>query len=84
MDDRVAIIGSANINDRSMLGDRDTEVCVFLIFFILCLKVALRIEDTKHSEVKFAGAPWIVGNIVHNLRVKLMRQHLGNPNAGNF
>lgn len=25
-DDRVAIVGSANINDRSMLGDRDTEV----------------------------------------------------------
>jgi phospholipase D1/2 len=26
-DDRIAIIGSANINDRSMLGDRDSEVC---------------------------------------------------------
>ena len=25
-DDRVAIIGSANLNDRSMLGDRDSEV----------------------------------------------------------
>jgi hypothetical protein len=26
VDDRVAIIGSANLNDRSMLGDRDSEV----------------------------------------------------------
>lgn len=26
VDDRIAIIGSANINDRSMLGDRDSEI----------------------------------------------------------
>ncbi len=35
VDDRVAIIGSANINDRSMIGCRDSEM-------------ALRIEDTFH------------------------------------
>ncbi|VXB03598.1 Phospholipase D Active site motif-containing protein [Pseudomonas sp. 8AS] len=29
-DDRVAIIGSANINDRSQLGDRDSELAVVL------------------------------------------------------
>lgn len=28
VDDRVMIIGSANINDRSMLGDRDSEICL--------------------------------------------------------
>eukprot|EP00927_Polykrikos_kofoidii_P078524 TRINITY_DN75333_c0_g1_i1.p1 TRINITY_DN75333_c0_g1~~TRINITY_DN75333_c0_g1_i1.p1 ORF type:complete len:1189 (-),score=179.03 TRINITY_DN75333_c0_g1_i1:33-3545(-) len=28
VDDEVAIIGSANINDRSMLGIRDSEVCI--------------------------------------------------------
>ena len=27
-DDAVAIVGSANVNDRSLLGDRDTELCV--------------------------------------------------------
>ncbi|KAK7239566.1 phospholipase D [Aureococcus anophagefferens] len=27
-DDAVAIVGSANVNDRSLLGDRDTEVCL--------------------------------------------------------
>jgi phospholipase D1/2 len=29
-DDRIAIIGSANLNDRSMLGDRDSEVTPLL------------------------------------------------------
>jgi phospholipase D1/2 len=29
-DDRVAILGSANINDRSMLGDRDSELAVIV------------------------------------------------------
>lgn len=28
VDDRTAIIGSANINDRSQLGTRDSEVCI--------------------------------------------------------
>ena len=28
VDDRTVICGSANINDRSMLGSRDSEVCV--------------------------------------------------------
>lgn len=27
VDDVIAIIGSANLNDRSMMGDRDSEVC---------------------------------------------------------
>jgi phospholipase D1/2 len=27
VDDRFVIVGSANVNDRSMLGDRDSEVC---------------------------------------------------------
>ena len=29
-DDRVVICGSANINDRSQMGDRDSEVCLLL------------------------------------------------------
>lgn len=28
IDDRIALIGSANINDRSMKGTRDTELAV--------------------------------------------------------
>ena len=30
VDDRSVIIGSANINDRSMLGNRDSEMCVVM------------------------------------------------------
>ena len=30
VDDRVALIGSANINDRSLLGSRDSEVLQIL------------------------------------------------------
>ena len=30
VDDDVALIGSANINDRSQLGDRDSEIAVVI------------------------------------------------------
>jgi phosphatidylserine/phosphatidylglycerophosphate/cardiolipin synthase-like enzyme len=30
VDDRIAIIGSANINDRSMEGDRDSEIAILI------------------------------------------------------
>jgi len=32
VDDRITLIGSANINDRSLLGSRDSEVCTFSLF----------------------------------------------------
>ena len=28
IDDKIVICGSANINDRSLLGDRDSEIAV--------------------------------------------------------
>lgn len=64
VDDRVAIIGSANINERSMRGDRDSEVAV-------CVR------DTKIVESKMAGKPWKAAKFAHSLRVRLMREHLG-------
>ncbi len=30
VDDCVALIGSANINDRSLLGDRDSEIAILI------------------------------------------------------
>lgn len=42
VDDRWAIVGSANLNDRSLLGMRDSEVCVVL-------------RDTSDSEGFAAG-----------------------------
>ena len=43
VDDRVAFVGSANINDRSMIGDRDTEL-------------ALQLEGTDLVDGQMGGA----------------------------
>ncbi|KAK7207317.1 hypothetical protein BZA70DRAFT_286679 [Myxozyma melibiosi] len=64
VDDRVAIIGSANINERSMRGSRDSEVAAI-------------IRDTDQIESTMAGAKYMVGRFPHTLRVRLMREHLG-------
>jgi len=34
VDDRAALIGSANINDRSLLGSRDSEVIFYSRTFL--------------------------------------------------
>lgn len=63
VDDRIAIIGSANINDRSMLGDRDSEV-------------AIRFEDSNKLVIPMDMLPFEVGKSVHELRMRLMSQHV--------
>ncbi|EXJ89749.1 phospholipase D [Capronia epimyces CBS 606.96] len=64
VDDRVAIIGSANINERSMLGNRDSE----------CASV---VRDTDMVWSRMNGQPYQVGRFPHTLRMRLMREHLG-------
>ncbi|XP_065882686.1 phospholipase D2-like [Dysidea avara] len=64
MDDQVAIIGSANINDRSMRGKRDSEVAVMF-------------EDAEMIDGKMNGRHFEVGKFSHSLRCHLMREHLG-------
>lgn len=64
VDDRVAIIGSANINERSMLGSRDSEVAAI-------------IRDTEVLDSYMGGQPYKVGKFPHTLRMRLMREHLG-------
>ena len=66
VDDRITILGSANINDRSMLGHRDSEVDVV-------------IEDQENLMIpgKMNGRPYKVGKFSHSLRVQLMKEHLG-------
>ena len=64
VDDRLAIIGSANINDRSMLGDRDSEVAVI-------------IQDNEMMEGKMNEQPYQVGKFSHSLRCHLLKEHLG-------
>ncbi|KAF1983317.1 phospholipase D [Aulographum hederae CBS 113979] len=64
VDDRIAIIGSANINERSMLGSRDSEVAAF-------------IRDREMIPSVMAGEPYRVSKFAHTLRMRLMREHLG-------
>lgn len=64
VDDRVALIGSANINERSMRGIRDSEVaCV--------------VRDNETILSTMNGEPYRVGKFPHSLRMRLMREHLG-------
>jgi phospholipase D1/2 len=65
VDDRIVVVGSANCNDRSMLGSRDSEM-------------AVRIEDTLHQDITMNGKRHTVGILPHNLRMQLMRQHLSD------
>lgn len=64
VDDRIAIIGSANINERSMRGDRDSEVAAI-------------VRDTDTIMSTMGGKPFRVGRFPHTLRVQLMREHMG-------
>lgn len=64
VDDRIAIIGSANINERSMLGSRDSE----------CAAV---VRDTDMLWSTMNGEPYLVGRFPHTLRMRLMREHIG-------
>jgi phospholipase D1/2 len=60
----LAIIGSANINDRSMLGERDSEVAVM-------------IEDLDFIDGKMNGVDYKTGQFAHGLRYDLLKEHLG-------
>ncbi|CEP20033.1 hypothetical protein [Parasitella parasitica] len=65
VDDRTVIIGSANINERSQLGTRDSEI-------------AACIEDDKDLlDSWLAGKPVKVGRFAHSLRMRLMCEHIG-------
>lgn len=64
VDDRYAIIGSANINERSMLGSRDSEI-------------AAVVRDTDFIDSFMAGKPFKVARFAHTLRMRLMREHIG-------
>eukprot|EP00250_Pteridium_aquilinum_P013724 c21534_g1_i1 orf=388-3765(+) len=64
IDDRVALIGSANINDRSLLGSRDSEVAVVL-------------EDKEFVDSYMDCKPWQAGSFARSLRMSLWAEHLG-------
>lgn len=64
VDDRLVLCGSANINDRSQMGDRDSELVSV-------------VRDTDMIDGTMAGKPFKVGRYAHTLRMRLMREHIG-------
>lgn len=64
VDDCIALIGSANINDRSLLGSRDSEIGVLF-------------EDKELVDSFMAGKPWRAGKLALSLRLSLWSEHLG-------
>ncbi|KAL4889511.1 hypothetical protein BDV59DRAFT_116782 [Aspergillus ambiguus] len=63
-DDRVVICGSANLNDRSQLGDHDSEIAII-------------IEDYTPVQSMMNGKPWTASRFAASLRRQLFRKHLG-------
>uniref|UniRef100_A0A4W4H112 Phospholipase n=1 Tax=Electrophorus electricus TaxID=8005 RepID=A0A4W4H112_ELEEL len=63
-DDNTVIIGSANINDRSMLGKRDSEVAVIF-------------EDTETETSVMDGQEYQAGRFGLHLRLECFRIILG-------
>ncbi|KAF2205710.1 phospholipase D/nuclease [Delitschia confertaspora ATCC 74209] len=64
IDDKYAICGSANINDRSQLGTHDSEIA------IVC-------DDTDKIETTMNGQPYQAGRHAFTLRNILWREHMG-------
>lgn len=64
VDDKYVICGSANINDRSMLGKRDSEV-------------AALVKDEEFFDSTLDGKRIKAGRYAFSLRAKIFKLHLG-------
>eukprot|EP00828_Plagiopyla_frontata_P032009 TRINITY_DN41804_c0_g1_i1.p1 TRINITY_DN41804_c0_g1~~TRINITY_DN41804_c0_g1_i1.p1 ORF type:complete len:372 (+),score=54.94 TRINITY_DN41804_c0_g1_i1:472-1587(+) len=64
IDDAQVIIGSANINDRSMAGNRDSEI-------------AMVIEDQVRVESLMNGNPFQARKFAHEFRSKIWQEIFG-------
>lgn len=64
VDDRKVLIGSANLNDRSQCGDRDSEIAMVL-------------EDKDLFESTMDGQKYMASRFAVSFRTHLWRQHLG-------
>jgi len=64
VDDEKVLIGSANINDRSMKGNRDSEFAVIM-------------EENKNIKSIMEGNQFMASNYALTLRKHLMAEHLG-------
>ena len=66
VDDLYALIGSANINDRSLLGDRDSELAVLIAD-----------NNTLRADVNGKGSQREVRRFAHELRKDLWKKIFG-------
>ena len=67
VDDAVAIIGSANTNDRSLTGNGDTEIAAVIV-------------DTADCKLENLGSPTLpvqTRGFARNLRRQLWSKHFG-------
>ncbi|KAK5135684.1 hypothetical protein LTR08_004985 [Meristemomyces frigidus] len=64
VDDRIVIVGSSNINDRSQLGFHDSELSIVM-------------EDTEPLQSTMNGQSYVAGHHAATLRRMLWREHLG-------
>lgn len=67
VDDEYVIVGSANINDRSMRGKRDSEVCVVA-------------QDKDVVLGYMNGEQKPLRKAAHQLRAQLWSEHFGLSN----
>jgi phospholipase D1/2 len=67
IDDKTVIMGSANINDRSMSGSSDSEI-------------AMVIEDQDLIETLLGGAEVLGSKFAYDLRIKLFKEFSGCDN----
>lgn len=63
-DDTIALVGSANLNDRSQLGYHDSEIVVV-------------VEDPEAVDSHMNGQPWRATRFAASLRRQIFRKHLG-------
>lgn len=63
-DDRLVICGSANLNDRSQLGNHDSEIAVV-------------IEDPNTVDSRMNGRPFRASRFASSLRRYIFRKHIG-------
>ncbi|XP_018370559.1 PREDICTED: phospholipase D2 isoform X2 [Trachymyrmex cornetzi] len=68
VDDNTVICGSANINDRSMIATRDSEIAVI-------------IHDQEFEDGRMNDIPFPCGKFASSLRKQLFREHLGVLNT---
>lgn len=73
-DDRTVICGSANLNDRSQLGDHDSEIAIIINDPVPCPTTPMLAGQPNPQASRFASS----------LRRTLFRRHLGLLKAQKF